>query len=260
MRKIISLVLVFTIQYCCGQQQFQLAPPLLKYRSLFFTGTGTCSVLFNQPGAAVHYTLNGKEPTATDPVYTKSLQFKKATTLKAKAFGKDFTASETVSAQFVKDGLGVKSIQFTNPAPEYSSSNAKILHDNIGGNLNFKNGEWLGYNRDTVEMQITLQKKQAVTAVLLDIFQDEGSWLFLPEQILVLYYDIQQQKFLPAANKSFVAEKATPKNCSLQQLDFTKPVTTDRVKIIILPLKKIPDWHSGKGSHAWFFTDEIKLY
>lgn len=260
MRKIIIVILIFTVQYCCGQQQFQLATPLLKYRSVFFTDTCSCSIMFNQPGAAVHYTVNGKEPTAADPVYHKRLLFKKGTIVKAKAFGKDFMASETVSAQFVKNGLAISSIHFTNPNPDYSSSNEKILHDNIGGNLNFKNGEWLGFTSDTVELNIILQKKQSVSAVLLDIFQDEGSWLFLPEQIQVQYYDLQQQMFLPAANKSFVTEKASPKNCSLQQLSFTKPVTTDRLKIIILPLKKIPDWHSGKGSHAWFFLDEIKLY
>lgn len=260
MSKIITGILIFTIQYCCGQQQFQLAPPILKFHSVFFTDTGSCSIMFNQPGAAVHYTLNGQEPSSSDKIYTRAIQFKKGTIVKAKAFGKDFTASETVSAQFVKDGLAISSIHFTTPNPEYSSSNEKILHDNIGGNLNFKNGEWLGYNTDTVELNITLKKKQVVKTVLLDIFQDEGSWLFLPEQIQVMYYDIQQQQFLLAANKNFVFEKASPKNCSLQQLAFTKPVTTERLKIIILPLKKIPDWHSGKGSHAWFFIDEIKLY
>lgn len=260
MRKIITLILIFALQYCCGQQQYQLAPPILKYRSVFFADTCSCSILFNQPGAAVHYTLNGQEPTSSDKVYTRALRFKKGTIVKAKAFGKDFTASETVSAQFVKDDLAISSIHFSAPNPDYSSSNDKILHDNIGGSLNFKNGEWLGYNTDTVELDITLQKNQAVTSVWLDVFQDEGSWLFLPEQIQVMYYDIKQQKFLAAANKNFVAEKASSKNCNLQQLAFTKPVTTDRLKIIILPLKKIPDWHPGKGSHAWFFIDEIKLY
>ncbi|MEI7735258.1 MAG: FN3 associated domain-containing protein [Ferruginibacter sp.] len=259
MRKILTLILIFTIQFCCGQQ-FQLAPPILKYRTVFFADTVSCSILFKQPGSAVHYTLNGQEPNSSDKIYTRTLQFKKGTIVKAKAFGKDFASSETVSAQFVKDGLAISSIHFSTPNPDYSSSNEKILHDNIGGSLNFKNGEWLGYNTDTAEFNITLKKKQAVKTVLLDIFQDEGSWLFLPEQILVMYYDIKQHLYIPAANKNVVAEKASPKNCNLQQLAFTKTVITDRVKIIILPVKKIPDWHSGKGSHAWFFIDEIKLY
>jgi hypothetical protein len=260
MKKIISGILILTTQYCCGQQSFQLAPPILKYRSVFFADTISCSVLFNQPGAAVHYTLNGKEPASSDKVYTQSLLFKKGNIVKAKAFGKDFMASETVSAQFVKDGIAIGSITYTKPNPEYASTNERILNDNIGGNLNFKNGEWLGYNNDTVELNITLRKKQTVSSVLIDIFQDEGSWLFLPEQVQVLYYDVKQKIFLSAVNKNFVAEKASPKNYNLQNIAFEKPIVTDRLKIIILPLKKIPDWHPGKGNHAWFFIDEVKLY
>lgn len=260
MKKIKMIILIFMVQYCSGQQVFQLAPPILKYRSVFFADTSSCSVLFNQSGATVHYTLNGQEPTSSDKVYTQTLLFKKGTILKVKAFSNDFAASETVSAQFVKEGIAIGSITYTKPNPEYANTNERILNDNIGGNLNFKNGEWLGYNNDTVELNITLKKKKTVSSVLMDIFQDEGSWLFLPEQIQVLYYDGKQKIFLPAAARKFAAEKASPKNCNLQNIAFEKPVVTDWLKIIILPLKKIPGWHPGKDSHAWFFTDEIKLY
>ena len=37
-------------------------------------------------------------------------------------------------------------------------------------------------------------------------------------------------------------------------------INTQKLKLVLLPLKKIPDWHNGKGNHGWLFIDEIKVY
>jgi hypothetical protein len=37
-------------------------------------------------------------------------------------------------------------------------------------------------------------------------------------------------------------------------------VITNKLLINIIVKKKIPDWHPAKGSHAWMFIDEIKVY
>ena len=243
-----------------SQQVFQLAPPLLKYQTVFFEGSTSVEIMFNQPGAEVRYTLNGKVPTVNDKLYEKPVRITKQSTLKAKAFGKNFLASETVQALFIKDGKKIAEVNFSKPNEQYSSSKTNILHDNSGGLLNIHAGTWLGYNSDTVTITIRLQQKEMVSSVLVDMLQDEASWIFLPEQTLLYYYNEKQQSFEPAAKELLTFEKQSTKTVVSKIIHLQQQVQTDQLKLVLLPLKNIPAWHQGKGNHAWLFIDEIKVY
>lgn len=260
MKKTLLLIFIFTAHYCFAQQQFQLATPLLKYRSMFFADTTSFTINFNQPGATVHYTLNGTEPKKTDRIYTSLVKIKKRTIVKAKAFSNNFSASETVTAEFIKDGKKIKQVSFSKPNEAYSTTNTEILNDNIGGNMNLKSGTWLGYNNDTVEINIELAKKQNMHAVLVNILQDEGSWIFLPAQIQVNSYDEKLKAFIPTGTAVFLSDSVSPKQCKAVEIEFSKKVNTAKLQLLIQPLKKIPGWHAAKGNHAWLFIDEIKVY
>lgn len=259
MRKSLLLFFLFFVQYSFGQQQFQLAVPLLKYNSTFFSGSTSVQMIFDQPGAEIYYTLNGKEPTQNDRLYKAPLIITARTIVKAKAFGNFFLPSETSTAEFIKAGKMIRQINFSTPNEKYTSNKADILNDNVGGNTSFTNGEWLGYNNDTVEINIDLDKKEIIRSVLVNILQDENSWIFLPGQILVYYLD-KQKTFLPAGKEIFFSESQSPKQCSAKEIIFSSKIKTDKLKLILLPLKKIPDWHPGKGNHGWLFIDEIKVY
>lgn len=259
MKKLIALLplFIFCQSFC---QQFQLAPPMLKYSSGFFSGSTSFEVIFNQPGAAVHYTLNGKEPTKKDLVYTKPVSISNKTIVKAKAFGKDYSASETVAAHFIKDGKGINKIQFSKPNEYYANAKADVLHDNIGGIVNYRSGTWLGYDSDTVTINIDLKKKEKINTVLINLLQDENSWIFLPEQLLVYYYSDKQKTYLPLGKEMFTHDIKGPKQCSIREIKPSSAIEAQKLKIEIFPLKKFPDWHGGKGSHGWLFIDEIKVY
>lgn len=260
MKKIMVLIFIFTVHYCFAQQQFQLAMPLMKYRSVFFADTASFTINFNQPGSAVHYTLNGEEPTETDLLYKTPVIITQRTIVKAKAFSNSFAASETVTAEFIKDGKKIRQVSFSKPDDAYATTNVSILNDNTGGNMNFKSGTWLGYKNDTVEINIELKKKENINSVLVNILQDENSWLFLPEQVLVYYYNDKQKAFLPAGKKFFFSESPAAKKSSAKEIILSQKIKTNTLKLIVLPLKKIPGWHPGKGNHAWLFIDEIKVY
>jgi Chitobiase/beta-hexosaminidase C-terminal domain len=255
---LLSLLLLMELQV--SGQLFQLAPPLLKYKSVFFEGSTSVEILFNQPGAEVHYTLNGKEPTANDLIYTKPIRITKQAMLKAKAFGKSFLPSETVQARFIKDGKKITEIVFSTPGEKYSSTKKDILYDNKGGLFNIHNGSWLGYDTDTVTITIRLQQKEEITSVLVNMLQDEASWIFLPEQTLLYYYNEKQHAFEPAAKELLAFDKQSAKAIVSKTIHFQQPVYTDQLKLVLLPVKNIPAWHPGKGNHGWLFIDEIKVF
>ena len=260
MKKLLLPFFLFLMQNCFSQPSFQLAPPLVKYKSAFFSGTTSFEVIFNQPGAEIRYTLNGNEPTENDLLYSKPVPITKRIQVKVKVFGKDLLPSETVNAQFIKDGKQIRQVTFPKPNEYYTKSKADILHDNIGGLINYRTGSWLGYDSDTVTIAINLKKKETINTVLISLLQDENAWIFLPEQILVYYYNDKQKAFVPAGKEIFVHETPGPKKCHFREITATKKIKTDKLKLVLLPLKKIPDWHPGKGNHGWLFIDEIKVY
>jgi Chitobiase/beta-hexosaminidase C-terminal domain len=259
-KKILLPVFLFLIQYCFSQPIFQLAPPMLKYKSGFFSGTTSFEVIFNQPGAEIRYTLNGMEPGENDPVYSTAVAITKRTTVKVKAFGKDFLPSETVSAIFIKNGKAIRQIQYSKPNESYARSKPGILQDNIGGITNYRSGTWLGYDSDTVTITIDLAKKESIGSILINLLQDENSWIFLPEQLLVYYYNDKQKKFVQTGKEEFQHATPGPKQCNIREITPDQKIKTDKLKLVLLPLKKIPDWHNGKGNHGWLFIDEIKVY
>lgn len=261
MKRVAFLFLLAITQYSFAQQLFQLAPPLLNYRSVFFQDKTTLEIKFEQPGAEVRYTINGNEPTAKDRLYTKPIVIAgKRTSIKAKAMGTDFLPSETVSVEFIKTGKAIQQINFSAPNPKYTTNNKNILNDQMGGNTNFSSGAWLGYDSDTVEIDIVLKKKETINAVLLDLLQNESSWIFLPEQILLYYYDEAQKSYLPLGKETFFSEGPSPKQCDAREIIPKRTIKTNMLKLVLYPLKKIPAWHPGKDNHAWLFIDEIQVY
>jgi hypothetical protein len=171
--------------------------------------------------------------------------------------GKGFIASETISISFEKTGLPVKEISYSRPNDYYASLPENVLFDGVGGNSNFRSGNWLGYDSDTVTIRIKLEKTSRVSDVLLNLLQDENSWIFLPEQILAYYQDSVTGNFLPFAKETFQHEGPATRACSLRHLAASEPVVTGQILLEIQVLKKMPGWHASKGSHAWLFIDEI---
>lgn len=260
MKQMISLFPVIFFLQSFSQPLFQLAPPILKYQSAFFSGSTSFEVIFNQPGAVIRYTLNGNEPTENDLLYSGGVTINDKTVVKVKAFGKNFLPSETVSATFIKNGKAIKRIQFSKPNESYANAKANILNDNIGGLLNYHSGSWLGYDSDSVTIHIELTKKETINTVLISLLQDEKSWIFLPEAIFVYYYDDAQKNYRPVGNEIFSHTEPGAKQSSIREIKPGSHISSQKLKLVLLPLKKIPEWHNGKGNHAWLFIDEIKVY
>ena len=232
----VLILLSFEESFC--QQKFQLAPPMLKYESGFFSGKTSFEIIFNQPGAEVRYTLNGNEPTQKDLLYSKAVSITKKTLVKVKAFGNDFLPSETVTASFITEGKKIKQAIYSKPNESYANSKANILHDNIGGQVNYRSGSWVGFDSDTVTVDIELQKKESVSKVLISLLQDENSWIFLPEQILAYYYSDQQKAFLPLGKETFQFDEPRPKQVNIREIQPSMAITTKQLKLVLFPLKK----------------------
>lgn len=262
MKRIGLLLVPVLFQQVSAQNSFQLAPPLLKYASVFFSHEASVEIKFAQPGATVHYTCNNREPTEKDPVYTGPVLLKKNfTTLKAKAFGKDFLPSETVAVTFIKDGKKIRTVESTPADPKYPGNGSCSLTDNQGGFSPAGSPTWLGYRCDTVTVKVELEKPQTVKAVLLNFLQSESSWIFLPDEIVIYRFDKKTNRFRPLGKQYLSSEKETKDSrCAYRLVAAKRNTITDKLLINLVVKKAIPEWHPAKGQHAWMFMDEIKIY
>ncbi len=219
-------------------------------------------IKFAQSGTAVHYTLNNRTPSVQDPVYTKPIPVKNNfTTLKAGAFGNNYRPSETVAVTFIKEGKAVQSIQQTTPNEKYPGNGANTLIDNKGGVEQLSSTTWMGYLCDTVTVTLSMYKKQVISSVLINFLQNESSWVFLPDDVIVYWFEKKSNSFQLFGKRKLPADKETPgSHCNYHIIKTKNKVRTDKILISILVKKKIPAWHPAKGEHAWMFIDEIKVY
>ncbi len=256
------IIFILNTAVLSAQESFQLAPPLLKYSSVFFTKEAKIEMAFAEPNTDIHFTTNGSEPSQNDPIYKTPLSITTSfTTVKARVFSKIYQASDVVAATFIKDGLPIKSVEGTLPNPKYTGSGAQTLIDNKGGTTNISGKTWLGFQTDTVEIVLSLNKKERIYAVLVNLLQDHGSWIFLPEKIEAYSFDNKAKKYQLIGNQVFNQDKEVKGSfCTPSVLTVDKGVKTDKIKLQLYLVKQIPDWHAGKGNRSWIFIDEVKVY
>lgn len=263
MIRIVCPLLILAGSFTAGAQDtFKLAPPRLKYASIFFDRSAHIQLAFAQPGTAIHYTLNNHEPALSDAVYRHPLVIKKGfTTLKARVFGEGFLPSETVAATFIGSGLPIVQLTASAPNARFPGKGNASFYDNQGGIADLHHTNWMGYQGDSVVIDMELEKQSKITGVLGNFLQDHGSWIYLPQQIRLYYYNEAAHAYRELANTTIPANRVEPGNTCVYQL--VRPATAVKAKklrLILQPLKKLPAIHPGAGQPAWLFIDEIKVY
>jgi hexosaminidase len=234
----------------------------MQYRSVFFTDTAAVTLSFAMQGTRICYTTNGKEPSQYSAQYKAPVIINKNfTAVKAKVFCNGFLPSESSTAVFIKDGLQVKQVKHSAPHQNYTGNGTAVLHDNKGGIPVFSNKNWLGFNSDTVIIDIELEKESTVKKVLVHLLQDYGSWIFLPERIEVYITDAITQSATLVAEKKILAKQGKEQLvCKPLLLDLNKKTITKHLQVKLFTVKQLPAWHPGSGQKSWVFTDEIKIY
>jgi hypothetical protein len=262
MRILIFFLLLANVLTVHSQQLYQLAPPVLKYSSVFFAKEANLNILFNQPNAEIRYTTDGTEPTKNSLLYNGAISATSdAVTLKAKSFASGFIPSETVNATFIQSGMPVKKITTTTTNQKYRGSGPNALHNGLGGVLNSGSKNWLGFNTDTVVIDIDLAAITTVSKIKVHLLEQQNAWIFKPVQIRLqaIREDIDVYETL-SKWESNTREQNGTHYTTIELTCSAVKTRTDKLRLVILPVNNIPDWHDGKGQHGWFFIDEINVY
>ena len=182
-------------------------------------------------------------------------------TIKAKAFKPGWISSDLMENRFFKAGLQPDSVtNILPPDAQYRGEGAQTLIDLVKAEVNnTRSGKWLGYRNNKMETLFIFNRPVIVSTVTLSTLIDIGGYIMPPTTIEVWGGDEPNNLKLLNRLRPQQATKAQPAYLHPFECSF-KPVEIKYLKLIAVPLPKLPPWHPGKGDKGWIFVDEVFIY
>jgi putative alpha-1,2-mannosidase len=206
--------------------------------------------------AKIFYTTDGSAPTVHSTPFSSPINISSNTTVKA-------IAVEDGKTSFVDEGIFTKirdDIKLTlvnKYLPNYADQGDNALINGIHGKLNWRLGNWQGYEGNDIVAIIDMEKVRPVQQVSLGTLQDTGAWIVFPQYVQYWVSDDGSNYKLAAT----VNTKVDIKDMKVQTQEFTAPLNlkTRYIKIIAKQYGPLPEWHESKGSPSYIFADEIEV-
>ncbi len=236
-------------------QPFQLAPPQTQNSRIFASPSTSISFDFRLEGANIRYTTDGTDPTENSTIYTRPLKCNGFETIKAKSFKAGFLPSEAIVVEII----GARSHPFDSiavaPVPQkYPANGWKTLCDNHLGDEKFQKN-WLGFEAKAVELQLFFAKKYPISNISIGLLRQQPSWIFLPAAIEV--YDKKGKMLL----RQTLPIEATELPSDQKIVNIEMPSHRHKsLKIKLIALPTLPEWHPGAGNNGWIFLDEVMAW
>jgi len=208
--------------------------------------------------AAIFYTTDGTEPDKKSLSYSRPFTIENSCTVKARVYtAKD--SSKVTSAVFYKTPNKWKIKLASTYSKQYDAGGTEGIIDGIYGDVDWRKGEWQGYQGQDFECVVDLGEMKSLTQLSSNYLQDSRSWILFPTEV-EYFISSDGQKFTSAGKvkHTIPASEETPGLKTLE-LKPGKPLTARYVKIKAKNFGKLPTWHQGAGGDAYIFIDEISL-
>lgn len=243
---------------------FQLAEPLVLTDRLLFARRHQVEVALGLPGVAIHTTLDGTDPTSSDPRVEGPIALTETATLRARAFHPDWAPSDVVTREFVRVRGAPRGVDLvTPPADAYPGRGAETLRDLRGGGTDFGDGSWLGYREDDLLAVLDLGRPSPLGEIVVSTLAINSSWIFLPGAIEV-ETSSDGRTFERAATREYPSPKRPESDghrflrLSLATGRGAAP-TARYLRVLVRRRGPMPEWHAAPGAPAWLFVDAIAV-
>jgi len=216
-------------------------------------GVMTCQFSQQIQEGEIRYTLDGSEPGAGSAVFTEPIRLRGKAEIRAKAFFSGKSGKTAVASYQPTLATGKQFSLKSLPAKQYNGERPWILNDGVKGSVSFNDGNWCGFYGDDVELTLDLGEKQEIKSLSTNFFEQEKSWIYLPEAIEV-------EKSEDGTNWTTIASTPGPVADGIEGIK-TINLVFEGVKTRYLRVKA-----RNKGQHpvypdgkCWIFMDEIGL-
>jgi hypothetical protein len=138
----------------------------------------------------------------------------------------------------------------------YSAAGDRGLVDGIRGSIDYRGGDWQGFEGTDLDVTIDLGWAQPVRQVKTGFLQNQGPGVFLPAKVSV-WTSGDGATFEQAGTQGPVPEAGAPGPIR-RYVEFDLPGTTARyVRLRAETVGVCPPGHPRAGSKAWIYADEI---
>ena len=222
--------------------------------------TGAYLMSFGQipEGAAVHYTLDGREPDPASPRYAKPFPVRSSTTLKCMLIDGKVTTSVT-SVDVLRHDANLCPITFLNPYSEkYPGTGPATLTDGLVATTSLRHRNWQGFVGEDLHATIDLGRLQPIASVRARFLQNTVSWIFLPRGMTV-FLSTNGRRFRELGRASHSIPTGS-KESAVHTLTVDGDGREARyVRVVADSLQICPQGHPGAGKDCWVFADEIMV-
>jgi hypothetical protein len=234
----------------------KLNPPILQNEERILLAPVALRLKHYVPGVAMRYTLDGSDPDSSSPIYTGNTMLTGKAIFIARAFKKGWLPSDSVQSWFYSEKYRPDSIIMLKPIDSnYMKYGAGTLTDLKKGDENFGSGKWLGFVKNKMECLLLFKKPITARDITLSALVNTEASIFAPVEIQV-WGGMGAQNLRLLGH--LTPEQPQRPTAYLTGYDVAfNPARVNCLKIVVIPLHKMPDWHASKGRSAWEFFDEI---
>ena len=150
-------------------------------------------------------------------------------------------------------------IQLVSPCePQYSAGSDDALINGYKGTVNWRMGNWQGFQKATMEAIIDLKEMASISTLTTSFLQDTRAWIIAPKKVMVeistdgkTYTEVYaKENFLPIDDLTV----------QIVPILANFPTAKARyVKLKAVQYGKLPVWHEGAGGDSHIFIDEIRV-
>ena len=209
----------------------------------------------------IHYTLDGKEVTKSDPVYENPIQLERPCLVKAACFNEVGEAVRTERYFCYHKGMG-RLKQLNSPAgnyrTEYSGGGDNALLDGSLGSDDYTDGHWQGFYGIDADLEIDFGKVQKVNALNIGFLVNAHDWILRPDEGEV-YTSNDGKNYTPFKTFSLKTEIPLTGNHTFRERFELPNLSTRYLRIVVKNPGKLPEGLPGTGYDSWIFMDEVMV-
>jgi hexosaminidase len=209
-------------------------------------------------GADIRYSVDNPTLDVASKKYSGAIQITQTQNFYAAVFeGTKQISPLYMQAFYVNEATGKNVSLRKLPSKSYNTGGATTLVNGVTGRIPWLGSEWLGFLGDTLDATIDLGSVKPVSKINVDFLDDNGSWIYAPENFDV-YYSVDGKEFLPFSLHGEINQDLEGLFHYISIADAL-PVQCRYLRIIATPKLKIPEGKPGEGHPAWLFVSEIEV-
>lgn len=210
---------------------------------------------------SIHYTIDGKEVSPNDSIYSKPIVLERPCLVKATCFNELGEPVCTERYFCYHKGMG-KLKQLNSPAgnyrPEYSGGGDNALLDGNLGSDNYTDGHWQGFYGIDADLEIDFGKIQRVNALNIGFLVNAHDWILRPD-VVEVYISNDGKNYKPFKTFSLKTEIPMTGNHTFRERFELPSLSTRYLRVVVKNPGLLPEGLPGAGYDSWIFMDEMMV-